>query len=179
MVLFLPNNVETPTPSLDNLYFLNGIGHVWPFELTTTGSIVFEIGGYEFTTLQRRLWTIDPQWDLSQNWSPSRFLGLTLWVSEEAWILPELKFKNGSSRIPIEWRTKIRIAGPNYVPDPPLNNSIYCRPGNTNQAWDELLLIVKSEGEYFLNIENNLAYKYPVEYDYWGGVWYQLVINYD
>lgn len=179
MSMFLPNNVEIPAISSDHLYFLNGIGHVWPFELTANNSIVFEIGGYEFSTLQKRLWTIDPRWDLSQYWNPKRFLGLTVWISETAWTLPEITFRDGIKRLPVEWKTRIRIAGPNYVPDPVLNNSIYCRPGNTNQAWNELLIIVKSAGEYFLNIENNLAYKYPVNYNYWGGIWYQLVMNND
>jgi hypothetical protein len=179
MSIFLPDDVAMPPIADDNLYFLNGIGHVWSFELTDNNSVVFEIGGYEFNTLQKRLWTIDPRIDLSQFWNPKQFLGLTIWLTEEAWTPPELSFRNGLKRFPVEWRTRIRVAGPNYVPDPTLNNSIYCRPGNTNQAWNELLITVRSAGEYFLNLENNLAYKYPVDYDYWGGTWYQLVTNYD
>jgi hypothetical protein len=177
--MFLPPNVSVPEVSQDQLYFLNGIGHIWPFTIGNSDSIIWEIGGYEFTTLQKRLWTIDPRWDLSSVWNPRRFLGLSMWISEQAWELPELPFRDGSKRLQVEWRFRIRTAGPNYTPDPTLQNSIYCRPGNTNQEWREYLIVLPKAGEWFLNLENNLAYKYTVTPDYWGGTWYQLVQNYD
>lgn len=179
MSLFLPPDVVIPVVSDDDLYFLNGIGHVWPFAIGNSNSIVWEIGGYEYTQLQKRLWSIDPRWNLSLFWNPKRFMGLSLWISEQAWNLPALRFRDRRKRIPVEWRTRIRVAGPNYVPDPALDNSIYCRPGNTDQAWNEILITLPHAGDYFLNIENNLAYKYPIDYTYWGGIWYQLVTNND
>lgn len=178
MSVFLPDNVVIPEESIDQLYFLNGIGHVWPFEIGSSNSQLWTIGGYEIFELQKRLWQIDSRINVYSFWAPRQFLRLTIWISSEAWTLPELKFRNQAIRIPVEWRgSRVRLAGPNYVPDPPLNNALYCRPGNVDQAWNECLIRLPKAGNYFLNIENNTPFRYPVDYTYWGGIWYKKSVN--
>ncbi|MCS7316777.1 MAG: hypothetical protein NZZ41_00440 [Candidatus Dojkabacteria bacterium] len=171
--MMLPPNVIIPSVSPDNLYFLNGVGHVWQINLINNSSFVLiSLGGYKYNEFRKRLLSIYPNIDIDTFWAPREFLDLIIWCSKDPWSVPEIKTKDGQKRIRVKWNTKIRICGPQYMPDPKLDNSIYCRPGNLDQAWDEILIRTNSSGIHFLNIENIFPFLYPDSL--WGGIWYKL-----
>lgn len=173
--MFLPDNVSVPAVSPDNLYFLNGVGHVWEINLlNNTDFVLIELGGYTYDAYRKRLLSLYNNIDISNLWSPREFLDLMIWVSEDPWGVPEIKTKDGRKRLRVKWKTRIRICGPSYMPDPQLNNSIYCRPGNLDQEWNEILIRTKRDGIHFVNIENMIPYQYPDLI--WGGIWYRFEI---
>lgn len=98
--MFLPQGVTIPSVDPDNLYFLGGVGHVWQANLQNqTSSVVFDMGGYLYSVLQKKLLEIYPIVDMTKFWSPSFLMDIVYWVSKDPWGLPEIKSKDGRKRI--------------------------------------------------------------------------------